>query len=533
MTAAVQTIPTHLDPDELERLAGNDWPQLPADLNDVGPAIPYPVTAFPAIARNAIWEYQAFGQQPMAMVASSALAQMALAAQPLANVARNRHLVGPISLNLMVFGESGERKTAADHQFGRAARQWQEEQREERRPEHLKSVAMAKAHAARVDSIKKKLTAEAAKDSTESEAECKRLEERLVSLQQNPVYVRPLPTLTYEDATPAALQYAIATGWPSCGLFSDEAGAFIGSHGMGEDTATGLLSLLNILWDGRSYHPTRKQAATAELKGRRVSAFLMLQPHLFATLIDRGARSIGFVARFLLSAPKSTMGTRLYVEPPNDWQELEAFDRAILRLLDQPLPIDTSGSDQGHQMTLTPPVMTLDAGAKLAFVEYHNEVERELGTFGELGNVRDIAAKSAENACRIATVFQVFDQGAAGERVAQSFMLAGIEVARWHLHEARRLFHEIAAPQNIADARELTEWLRIKARELTDAKGEPLINTQGEIALRDILRLGPNPVRDTARRDAALEVLEDANHLRHCDSGRQKRVQLHPKLLNP
>ncbi|MCF7996751.1 MAG: DUF3987 domain-containing protein, partial [Chromatiaceae bacterium] len=293
MSAVAQPIPEHFDPDELERLAGNDWPQLPADLDDVGPAIPYPVEAFPEVARNAIWEYQSFGRQPMPMVGSSALAQMALAAQPLANVARNRHLVGPISLNLMVFGESGERKTAADHQFGRAARHWQEEQREERRPEHLKSVAMAKAHNARVDSIKKKLTTEASKDSAESEAECKRLEERLVSLQQNPVYVRPLPTLTYEDATPAALQYAIATGWPSCGLFSDEAGAFIGSHGMGEDTATGLLSLLNILWDGRSYHPTRKQAATAELKGRRVSAFLMLQPHLFATLIERGARSIG------------------------------------------------------------------------------------------------------------------------------------------------------------------------------------------------------------------------------------------------
>ena len=54
----------------------------------------------------------------------------------------------------------------------------------------------------------------------------------------------------------------------------------IGSQGLGEENATSLLSLLNILWDGRDFAPTRKQATVAELRGRRFSAFLMLQPDL-------------------------------------------------------------------------------------------------------------------------------------------------------------------------------------------------------------------------------------------------------------
>ncbi|MCF7984316.1 MAG: DUF3987 domain-containing protein [Thiohalocapsa sp.] len=510
-------------------MPAEEWPE-PADLSSTGDCEPYPVDAFPEPARSAIWEYQSFGRQPMPMVASSALGQMALAAQPLANVARNRHLVSPISLNLMVLAESGERKSAADKQFGRAVRYWQDTERDARNPEHLRSLAMSKAHQARVDSVRKKLTAEAAKDSAEADAECTRLERRLVDLQQNPVYVRPLPVLTYEDATPAALQYAIATGWPSCGLFSDEAGAFVGSHGMGEDTATSLLALLNIVWDGRSYNPTRKQAATAELRGRRVSAFLMMQPDLFPKLIERGARNIGFVARFLLARPASTMGTRLYVEPPADWPELDAFDAAILRLLERDLPIDQTGPDQGHLMRLAPPVMQLSERAKRVFVEYHDSGERAIGEFGELANVRDVASKSAENACRIAAVFQVFEQGGAGGEIEERHMASGVRVAQWHLAEARRIFFDIDAPQDIVDARELSRWLSTRAPEMT-AKGAPLVDAAGEIPVREISRLGPNPTRDQQRRDSAIAVLEDAGHLRRCDSGKQKRVKINPKLL--
>ena len=508
----------------------HDWP-APADLSDAGQSPPYPIAYWPEAARRAVTEYQAFGQQPMAMVACSALGQMALAAQGLADVARNEHLISPISLNLLVLADSGERKSAADRQYSRAARAWQKIEREARLDEYRRAGAMEKDHRARVDGVRKQITAKAAKDSPEDEAELERLRDRLIELEQNPVMAPPLPLLTYEDVTPAALAYALATGWPSAGLFSDEGGAVIGSHGMGEDTATGMLALLNILWDGRDFVPTRKQAAVAELRGRGFSAFLMLQPDLLPKLIERGARNIGFLARFLLAAPTTTMGERMYADPPSDWRALDDFDAHIRRLLEADLPIDTSGDDRGLLMRLNPPLMHLDPAAKRAFVEYHDEVEKELSEFGEFSAVRDVASKSAENAVRVAAVFQLFDRGRVDRLLDHAYMDSGIAVASWHLSEARRIFYEQDAPQNVADARELARWLTGRAQSATDSSGAPIVSTNGELALREIQRIGPNRTRDSLRRDAALDVLEEHNYLRRCDSGKQKRVELNPKLL--
>ncbi len=301
---------------------------------------------------------------------------------------------------------------------------------------------------------------------------------------------------------------------------------------MGTDNATSLLALLNILWDGREFVPTRKMAAVAELRGRRFSAFLMVQPELLLKLLERGARELGFVARFLLAAPASTMGTRLYQDPPPDWQAMPAFDGAVTRLLKSDLPIDTGGEDKGLLMRLKPPVMHLSPAAKRAYVEYHDAVEGELCRFGAYDAVKDVGSKSAENACRIAAVCQIFAQGGPTPEVDETHMRAGIAIAAWHLEEAKRLFLEVDAPQNQTDARELSAWLAGKGQELADNNGEPLIDRAGELALRDIQRRGPNQVRDSLRRDAALEVLVEAGHVRLLSRGKQKRLVIHPELLS-
>src|SRR4030095_7172843 len=71
---------------------------------------PYPVDALPMAIRRAVEEVQACVQAPVEMVASSALATASLAAQALADVRRNRTLIGPIGLYFLTVAESGERK---------------------------------------------------------------------------------------------------------------------------------------------------------------------------------------------------------------------------------------------------------------------------------------------------------------------------------------------------------------------------------------------------------------------------------------
>src|SRR5438128_9035919 len=83
------------------------WPD-PEPLGDAGAERPYPLDALPPILGDAVAEYQSYGQQPVPMVACSGLASASLAAQPLADVVRDRNLVGPISLYTLIIAISGE-----------------------------------------------------------------------------------------------------------------------------------------------------------------------------------------------------------------------------------------------------------------------------------------------------------------------------------------------------------------------------------------------------------------------------------------
>ncbi len=97
-------------------------------------AKPYPREALPPIVRGAVDAYQAYGQQPYSLVACSTLATCSLAVQGLVDVARDENLIGPTSLNIMVVGESGERKTAADRRMSKPVQNWMIQQKEELQP---------------------------------------------------------------------------------------------------------------------------------------------------------------------------------------------------------------------------------------------------------------------------------------------------------------------------------------------------------------------------------------------------------------
>ena len=277
------------------------------------------------------------------MVASAALAQMAMATQGLSDVGRDEVLIGPMSLNVLIVAQSGERKTAVDSAFSKAAKLWEQENREERLDAFRRAKAMERSRGSRIAGIEQKIKSLSGKESNDSKKDLEQLENRLADLEANEIYVSPLPHLFYEDATPEGLAYSLATGWPSAALVSDEAGLVVGGKGMAEDAALGFLTLLNRLWDGRSFRPTRKTAATKELKGRRFSSSLMLQHELLANITQRGGRGVGFFGRFLIAAPPTTMGLRFYSAPPSKMPSSGAFNKRIRRLLDLELPTDVEG----------------------------------------------------------------------------------------------------------------------------------------------------------------------------------------------
>ncbi len=149
--------------------------------------------------------------------------------------------------------------------------------------------------------------------------------------------------------------------------------------------------------------------------------------------------------------PQSTQGYRPFTEAPPNWPHLAAFHQRITAILNQPVPIDENGA-------LTPPLLPLTAEAKAAWIEYHDAIENELRSGGELYDVRDVASKSADNAARLAALFQILEQGMGGAVGLDAFESAS-RIAAWHLSEARRFFGELALPAELADAARLDSWL--------------------------------------------------------------------------
>ena len=198
------------------------------------------------------------------------------------------------------------------------------------------------------------------------------------------------------------LLWSLAKQWPSAGVLSSEAGVVFGSHGMGKDRAMRNLALLNMLWDGGEHSIGRRTSESFTVRGARLTMGLRFRNRPCGSISASPgglARGTGFLARFLVAWPESTQGQRPFTEAPANWPHLAAFHRRIAAILNQPVPIDEDGA-------LTPAMLSLAPDAKAAWVEYHNAIESELASGGELYDVRDVASKSADNAARLAALFQ-------------------------------------------------------------------------------------------------------------------------------
>ena len=486
----------------------DSWPK-PQPLSARVEPEPYPLDALPATIRAAVEEVQAFTKAPIAMVASSALGALSLTIQSHADIKRADRLTGPIGLFVLIFGDSGERKSTCDGFFTSAIRDYQAEQAELAKPElekhRAKLAAWEAKRAGMLDAIK--AATKGSKPTANIERDLHRHE------QDRPIPPR-VPFLLRGDDTPENLAFVLANDWPSAGAISAEAGAILGAHGMGKDSIMRNLALLNILWDGGTLSIGRRKSESFTVRGARLTVALQIQEATLREFFTRSgalARGTGFLARFLFAWPSSTQGTRYFSEAPTNWPHLAAFNRRIAALLNQPAPLGDDGA-------LNPPMMTLTPEAKAAWVEYHDAIESELASGGELYDVRDVASKSADNAARIAALFHVFEHGTDGAIGLEVFEGAS-RIAAWHLNESRRFFGELALPVELADAARLDSFLvEHCGRKRTHIVGKNHVRQHG-------------PLRDGGRLDAAIRELAALDRLQLVKDGKRLDIHLNPVLM--
>ena len=441
------------------------------------------------------------------MVACSGLATISIACQGLIDVERAKGLKGPTSLFILGIASSGERKTTADTQMSQVIREYDLQQAELMKPDLEAYKADMASWAAKRDAIIANIKM-AKKKSKPTDF----LESDLVELQKDEPDRPRVPHLLLGDATPEGLAISLAQGWPSAGGMSSEAGLILGAHGMSAESIMRNLGLLNILWDGQTHQITRRTAETIILNGARLTMSLQLQEEAFREFQNKSgglARGIGFLARFLVAYPDSTQGTRFFTESPPDWPKLNRFNKRVDEILHM-------APEMTEDYALTPKLMRLSVDAKKLWIEFHDEIESGLIAGGELEGVRDVASKSADNAARLAALFQMFEHGM-GEISAESFESASTIVA-WHLHEARRFLSQMSLKGETKNLIKIDEWLIRQCRETGVTS----------IAKNHLRQSGP--IRESSELDRLLKELANLNRIRVIH-GRQTFIEINPLLL--
>ena len=469
-------------------------PFIPEDpqplVRETPPSADFPLHALEPLL-EAVKAIQCMAQAPVEIPAASALCVASLAVQGFANV---ETLGGfrPLSLYALTIAQSGERKSSCDAPLMAALR---DHEREQAKAYSDEMASWRNAHAlwkVERDQILSQAKKGRSDKRTAAQADLDALKEPAAP---------PSADRTVTEPTFEGLTRLFAEGQPSLGIFSDEGGQFLGGHAMNSDNRQKTLAALNDLWQGNPIRRTRAGDGQMTLYGRRLAVHLMVQPGVAqAFMADQMAADTGFLPRFMICAPTSTIGTRLHRTAQLDTGAIDAFSARLRAIFERP------PSMEEDTRALTPRELRLAQDAKTLLIQFHDTIELAQAEGGDLAHVTGFASKAAEQAARIAGVLTLWRDLDAGHVSAED-MTHGIELAQFYLNEAVRLVDAATISAKIDRAEKLRVWLL----EVWD---------HDEVLPRDVAQHAPiRALRVTKEAKAAILILVNHGWLQPLEPG--------------
>jgi putative DNA primase/helicase len=284
---------------------------------------------------------------------------------------------------------------------------------------------------------------------------------------------------------------------------------------MNSETVMRSLASLNQLWDGAEIATDRRGSESFVLRGARLTIALQIQEITLKSFLERTgslARGSGFLARFLIAWPVSKIGQRPFHESTG-WDFRDAFQQRLRELLELPVAIDENGG-------LTPRMLSLSPEAKTIWIAFHNRIEEQMRPSGSYAEIKDVAAKSADNAARLAALFHAFGEKD-DDYICGDDLKAACQIVEWHLCESRRFFSQMVLPPKLTDAKRLEEWLVDRMR----------TTGQDRIPTCEVQQFGPNDLRPKAKFEPIAQELAQLSRLRFINEGKRKFVTVNPVIL--
>lgn len=380
----------------------------PIPLAERHQALEFPVEALGPILGEAAECLAYHIQTPFGMAGQSVLSAAALAVQGHTDVSRGNFLYGPTSLFCMTVASSGDRKSAIDKNALHPIREYEEE----RRAAYKKDMADFKA-SKEAWSLHRKSIISSHKNTEKSpisEADEKRMREALAEVNSREPSIPPRPHITLEEPTAEGIYRHLLEGQPTAGLFNSEGIGFFGGHGMSEENRGRTIAMLSKLWDGDPITRTRgAEGDSGILAGKRLSAHLMMQPVVADQVLrDPLLHGQGFLARFLIVQEPSLAGQRFTQERDLNIDlrrepALRPYYEALSQQIRRPLNVS---SETGE---IKPHNAKIEGDALEAWCILHDGIEAQTAESGEFFDIREFAAKGADNAARIAAILAQID----------------------------------------------------------------------------------------------------------------------------
>ncbi|CAO3429405.1 hypothetical protein [Azospirillum doebereinerae] len=392
----------------------------------------------------------------------------------------------PVSEFFVTLGQSGERKSSVDRLVLAGIKTWQDNQFDDY--ETRKATAKdaieewersKKARDRKVPST----TAKPARSVPELLEELEKRErdrsEVLEEQSDMEVVERPsdhgerppmplFPQRLIDDPTVQGLTKVFKDGYPSLGMFNDEAGQFLGGYSMGKDNALHTGASLSKLWDGRAIERIRAGDDLGSFRGRRLAMHLMLQPKIAASLLDNITfQEQGLTARMLVAFPASTVGQRFHRRTDEERQAerdalgvLDGFTARTREILAAP-----TRTKEGDRQHLEPREIGFSSQAREMWWDWTDSVERECGPKGRLAPVVSLGNKAGEHVARLAATFAGFRDLQAdlikADLITQADMTAAIALVEYHLGQTLGLIGALSSEtEDSRDYEALEAWVR-------------------------------------------------------------------------
>ncbi|MCE0813559.1 YfjI family protein [Buttiauxella sp. S04-F03] len=441
----------------------------------------FPVHCFPFSINKVIENLYLYTRMPLELIANIMLTILSFICQYLVSVVSPYTGVpGPCSLYLLTLAESGEGKTflfnllmrPVHQRFKEMSLRYYNQLTEYRNKHRIWTTGLQGLNASLRQATKTGYGVEDAQVQLET------------YYKNEPK--RPLePKFIYEDVTFKALIQGLSKHGEA-GIIMDEAISFFRS------VLKNHLGLLNKGWDGGTYDFTRADGESYELQ-LCLMLSLMVQPGVFMNYLEKHgeiARNSGFIARFLITQVKSSIGQR---HSRVDGDDLDAVITSFHNRLRELLGLIEK---RFYDKNIDKDTLELSDEAKKILQEKRDALEYAIAPGGKWAHIRDFASKAIEQVLRLAAILEFFSQKETQATPYGGFFNTGtisgttiknaLEIMEWYLQQASNLFYPMSPQYQFeADIRELWRFIN-----------DTLLKTGGiPFPKHDLERYGPNRLR--------------------------------------